>query len=229
MTKRPSLRRSLRDSFLLALPLALLGAGLLSPRSSQAHALLVSPVPRDNSDLHKDPNGPCGVAKTNSPSVLTAGSTLTVDWKETVNHQGCFLFDLSTDGDKSWQLLANVKHVSTGSTPRPYTAQVQLPAGVTCTNCTFRMRQIMYGLDTDPCPPATIPSGATYYSCADVTLQGSTPPPDMASPAPVDAATPPVGGSMASGCQISARQPATLLPLVGLLLPWVLRRRRRLA
>jgi hypothetical protein len=193
---------------------------------------LTSPKPRDNSDLYKDPNGPCGVGKTANPSVLTSGATLTVNWTETVNHPGCFLFDLSTDGDKTWQLLANVKHVATGTTPRPYTAQVQLPAGVTCTNCTFRMRQIMYGTDADPCPPATIPFGATYYSCADVTLQGSSPPPDMASPVGADAATPPQppGGAMSSGCQLSAQPPRTLLPLIGLLLPLLfVRARRRIA
>ena len=232
MSERASYFRRVRDSFWVVVPAALLGFGLLSPGIVRGHALLTSPKPRDNSDLYKDPNGPCGVGKTTNPSVLTSGSTLTVNWTETVNHPGCFLFDLSTDGDKTWQLLANVKHVATGTTPRPYTAQVQLPGGVTCSNCTFRMRQIMYGTDADPCPPATIPMGATYYSCADVTLQGSGPPPDMASPPAVDAATPPPppGGGMASGCQMSARHPTSLLPLASVLLPlFVVRSRRRRA
>ena len=223
MPLRSFLPRRLRDSFLLAV----LGTAVLVPATADAHALLVSPVPRDNSDSHKDPNGPCGIAKTGNPTVLTAGSKITVDWKETVDHQGCFLFDLSTDGDQTWQLVANVKHQTSPPTPRPYTAQVQLPAGVTCTNCTFRMRQIMYGLDTDPCPPATIPTGATYYSCADVTLQGGTPPPDMASPTAVDAASSPPSGTTPSGCQVSRHAPRTLLPLATVLLPLIFLRRRR--
>ena len=88
---------------------------------------------------------PCGVAKTNSPTMLSAGSTLNVTWTETVDHQGCFIFDLSTDNDVTWQPLAVVKHKTMPATPRPYTAQVQIPSTATCTNCTFRMRQIMYG------------------------------------------------------------------------------------
>jgi len=209
----------------LAGPLACL-ALLSASGVSYGHALLTYPQPRDNLDTHKDPYGPCGVAKTNSPTMLSAGSTLNVTWTETVDHQGCFIFDLSTDNDVTWQQIAVVKHKTMPTTPRPYSAQIQIPSTATCTNCTFRMRQIMYGLDTDPCPPASIPMGATYYSCADVTLTGSAPPPDMA----VDAASPPPPedpGAVAKGCQFS---PAPAAPPLGLAL-WAvllggLRRRR---
>lgn len=99
-----------------------------------------------------------------------------------------------------------------GAVPRPYTATVQLPAGVTCTQCTLQLRQIMLAAETDPCPPATIAAGATYYTCADVTLTASPAPPDMAM-APVDMAQTvspdfvvsvnPEPGAMSTGCQTS--------------------------
>jgi MYXO-CTERM domain-containing protein len=193
---------------------------------SHGHALLTYPQPRDKLDTHKDPNGPCGVAKTNNPTVISAGSTINVTWTETIDHQGCFVFDVSTDNDVTWQQLTVVKHQTMPATPRPYSSQIQIPSTATCTNCTFRMRQIMYGLDTDPCPPSSIPAGATYYSCADVTLTGNTSPPDMAT----DASSPPPSeptGTMSKGCQLAPGSPATSPGLAPWLLLLGLLRRRR--
>lgn len=202
-------------------PAALLFLMLGQVGDAAAHALLTYPQPRDNLDTHKDPNGPCGVAKTNNPTTISAGSTLNVTWTETINHPGCFVFDVSTDNDVTWQQLAVLAHKTSPATPRPYTGQVQIPATATCTNCTFRMRQMMLGTDTEPCPPAVIPTGATYYSCADVTITGPAAPPDMAT----DASSPPVSGggagAVSEGCAISpipstgASASLLLLGLVG--------------
>ncbi len=229
-SSRPSARKTTRLAATFALCACWLQSGI-----GHGHALLTYPQPRDNLDTHKDPNGPCGVAKTNNPTVIAAGSQLNVTFTETVDHQGCFVFDLSTDNDVTWQQLAVVKHKTMPATPRPYSAQVQIPSTATCSNCTFRMRQIMYGLDTDPCPPASIPAGATYYSCADVTLTGSSPPPDMASS--VDASPPTSGGgagAVSQGCQYMPGLPVGALPAAPLAATWLVvlglgRLRRRAA
>lgn len=194
---------------------------LLAPTASRAHARLDSPPARDagqiGSDSHKDPNGPCGkIAPTNRPAQYQAGSSIQVQWTETINHPGCFLIGLSTKMDPTAQTdftqIANIKHTTQGAVPRPYMATVQLPAGVTCTQCTLQLRQIMLAAETDPCPPATIAANTTYYTCADVTLTTSPPPPDMAM-APVDMAQTvspdlavsvnPEPGAMSTGCQTS--------------------------
>lgn len=202
---------------------------------AHAHAVLLSPAPRTASDLYKNDAFACGsnlAIKTNTPSTLTAGALINVTWKETVNHPGCFLFDLSTDGDKTFTMLKNVPHKTPFGGPSLYSADVQLPAGVTCQNCTFRMRQIMLGSDALPCPPSPIPAGASYYSCADVTLQrfeqpdaGFPPPQDMAMPPPPPPPPPP--GGMESGCSVSAAPLAASWMPIGVALLSLLRRRRR--
>ena len=152
----------------------------LWPAAATAHAVLTSPLPRDDSDEHKDPNGPCGVARAASQpttaSPLAAGSDFTLTWKETVDHPGCFVVDFAAAGDADWQTLATVAHSRTGDTPRPYSTQVKLP-NISCSDCTLRVRQIM--LNEEPatgaaCPPADILPGQTYYSCANVALAGGT-------------------------------------------------------
>jgi hypothetical protein len=155
-------------------------AGALSLWSSVAgaHALLTSPTPRDNSDLHKDPNGPCGVSRAASQPMnapLEPGSELNLTWTETVNHPGCFVIDFSMAGDTGWQTLAMVPHESDGNTPRPYATTVTLPAAA-CADCTLRLRQIMLGAEpaAGACPPANPAPGATYYSCANMVLAGDS-------------------------------------------------------
>lgn len=201
---------------------------ILTPLVSQAHARLDMPPARDagkvGSDAHKDPTGPCGnIAPTTSPVTYQSGSAIQVQWTETVNHPGCFLIGLSTKMNPTAQTdftqIANIKHSTQGAVPRPYTATVQLPAGVICSQCTLQLRQIMLAAETDPCPPATIASGATYYTCADVTLTAPAAP-DLGT-TPLDMAQPtsspdlsvtmmtPDPGAMSTGCQASG------VPLAG--------------
>jgi MYXO-CTERM domain-containing protein len=164
-----------------------LAAGLAAPRA-HAHARVDDPVSRDGKDNWKDPNAPCGLTTKNLNPAKTyqKGQQVTVKWTETINHPGCFLVDISSNNDSSFTQLANVKHTTVGATPRPYQTTVTLPANVTCTSCTIRLRQIMLLNDTDPCPPAQIQAGATYYSCADVKVLD----PDAGVPPVTDAGQP---------------------------------------
>ncbi len=156
-----------------------LGALSLWSSASGAHTLLTSPTPRDDSDLHKDPNGPCGVSRAASQPMnapLEPGSALNLTWTETINHPGCFVIDFSMAGDADWQTLTTVPHESDGNTPRPYATTVTLP-GAACSDCTLRLRQIMLGAEPTAgaaCPPADLALGSTYYSCANVVLAGDS-------------------------------------------------------
>jgi MYXO-CTERM domain-containing protein len=177
-----------------------LAAGLAA-RGAHAHARIDDPVSRDGKDNWKDPNGPCGITTKNLTPAKTylAGQQVTVKWTETINHPGCFLIDLSSNNDASFTQLANVKHSAVGNTPRPYQTNITLPTNVTCASCTVRLRQIMLANDTDPCPPAQIAAGATYYSCADVKItdpDGGVPPtPDAGTSVPdAGSSTPDSGG-----------------------------------
>jgi len=208
-----------------------LGASIVGTAgTSSAHAVLTTPLARNNRSDLKDPDGPCGkVPRTSMSTPYSSGQTLNVEWTETINHPGCFLIDLSTSGDQNWMLLKNVAHSNVGTTARNYTTQLTLPAGVSCTDCTLRLRQIMLGADTDPCPPDPIAMGATYYSCADVAI--SAPP---APPAPDMAQSPmPEGGAMETGCSLATLRSGLPSSTAGVgifvalaLLRRVLRRRR---
>ena len=166
----------------------LFGVGLVvAPALAHAHARLVTPTPRNNQDGYKEPLlvPACGVARTGTQPVtdIAAGSRYFVEFEETVNHSGCFVVDFSTDNDQTWTQLAVVQHDTSLPTPRPYDTYVDLPAGVTCAQCTMRVRQLM--VSDVGCPPASVPSGSTYYSCANIRLVG----PD-AGTQPMDAGTP---------------------------------------
>jgi hypothetical protein len=162
-----------------AIAFLVLAGAVAAPASASAHAVLTAPKPRDNRDDHKDTNGgaPCGVARAASQPMnpaMAPGSPFTVTWTETVNHPGCFVIDFSASGDTGWQMLSTVAHKTTGNTPRMYSQMVTLPSAP-CTACTLRLRQIMLGSEpaAGACPPATIPTNATYYTCANVVLGGA--------------------------------------------------------
>lgn len=187
--------------FLISLCLGV--ATLSAAATASAHAVWTAPTPRNNRSDLKDPYGPCGnVPRTTMSTTYTAGQTINVSWTETVDHPGCFLVDLSTGGDQNFMLLKNVPHTTVGAIPRTYNAQVTLPAGVSCTDCTLRLRQIMLGSDATPCPPNPIAMGATYYTCADVTIPAPQTP-DMAQPATPDLSVEPPPPTMETGCRYS--------------------------
>ena len=150
---------------------------LLVTSAAFAHARLKSPVPRNNSDLLKDPNGPCGlVPRTTLNTLYTPGQLIPVTFVETVNHGGCFTFNLSQANDTTFMQLKIVAHSNVGATPRQYATNVQLPAGVSCQNCTLQQVQYMIAnYDGGVCPPANPPAGSRYYSCADIRIAAAVP------------------------------------------------------
>lgn len=186
------------------------GLGLVVvPSLAQAHARLVTPTPRNNQDGYKEPLAvpACGVARTAAQPVtdLPSGGRYQVEFEETINHSGCFVVDLSVGGnDQNWMQLAIVQHDTSQPTPRFYDTFVDLPAGVTCNQCTLRLRQLM--VSDVGCPPASVPSGGTYYSCANIRLVG----PDAGTP-PMDAGTPPTD----AGTPDAARPDAAVPPDAG--------------
>ena len=165
----------------------------LLPSAAFAHALFVSPKPRDNVDGWKELGTrgfmhPCGaVRKAGQPvTLLKTGGTISVSWAETVNHPGCFLLDFSED-EKTFTLLANFKHRNTpaitAAAPRPYMTSITLPADIKCDSCILRLRQVMLRSEAAACPPpGVIDPNDLYYSCANVVISDSGPGDAGASP-----------------------------------------------
>ncbi len=158
--------------------------------TAYGHARLKSPQPRDNQDGYKDPprtppgtGAPCGISEAASQphNNLTPGAAITVTWEETVNHPGCFVIDFSPANDANFTVLGVKSHMNppapanpTATNARQWSVGVTLPS-TPCPKCTLRLRQLMLSADVadSACPPATIPAGSTYYSCANVIMSGS--------------------------------------------------------
>jgi hypothetical protein len=160
--------------------------------TAYGHARLKNPAPRDNQDGYKDPprappgtGAPCGISEAASQphTTLTPGAALTVTWEETVTHPGCFVIDFSPANDANFQVIGRKSHANapapnpTTQNPRQWSVGVTLPS-TPCAKCTLRLRQLMLATDvaesslSTGCPPATIPAGSTYYSCANIVLGG---------------------------------------------------------
>lgn len=114
---------------------------------------------RSNADNLKV--APCGNAvRTSGPTILRAGSTVTLNWESTIYHQGYFMVSFSPEDDESFE-----EHVLIDNIPErigsvgPYSAEVTLPS-TPCDNCTLQLIQVML----DRSPPTN------YYSCADIRL-----------------------------------------------------------
>jgi hypothetical protein len=182
--------RSVSVLFAVPVTAALVAIASLVPSTAHGHARLKNPQPRDNQDGYKDPprtppgtGAPCGIseASTQPHTPLTPGAAITVTWEETVNHPGCFVIDFSPANDANFTVLGVKSHMNapapanpTTTNPRQWSVGVTLPS-TPCPKCTLRLRQLMLASDVadSACPPATIPSGSTYYSCANVALSGS--------------------------------------------------------
>lgn len=164
---------------------------LVIPTLAWPHAqLLVAPAPDDpspgtfNSPLPREDNVrmknilPCGgfrgqppvSIKGESQRTYQRGETIRVHWKETNDHSGVWRFDISPDNENSWQNLLTIKDGTdeyvgvselSEEAPKYYWADITLPAGLICENCTFRMTQSM----------GAIEDGNDYFSCADITIE----------------------------------------------------------
>jgi hypothetical protein len=130
------------------------------------HSRLIFPLPRDNNAGIKA--GPCGgLAKSATPTVVQAGQMLTVQWEETINHPGRFIFSLSNANDLGFQqnILATIvddKNVGV-ALPHRYQAQIMMP-NIDCPSCTLQMIQSM---EENPAAPSY------YYSCSDINIKTS--------------------------------------------------------
>ncbi len=161
---------------MLFLPLLVAGHAQLlvaPPPDDPDPSAFVSPTPREDNVRMKDIL-PCGGFGGKPPASIkgvpkqtyTSGSTIRVHWKETNDHAGVWRIDLSADNEKSWKLLFNMKDGTEGDTfseeaPKYYWADIILPAGLQCENCTFRLTQSMGDID----------DGNDYFSCSDITIK----------------------------------------------------------
>jgi hypothetical protein len=163
--------------------LAALLAAVLAPGVAQAHTVLLDPPPRDPNQIKVFPCGGAGPIAAGSAqrTVFQAGSTITVQFNEFVQHPGYFRIAFSDNGLDGFDdhVLVPMIADTNGSN---YTVQVPLPS-TPCDNCSIQLIQ---------CMDATLPpvsSCSNYYSCADVILQGP------AGPGAPDAGPPPAPGT----------------------------------
>ncbi|MGK0297134.1 MAG: hypothetical protein ACI9XC_000735 [Gammaproteobacteria bacterium] len=165
---------------LLSLPTLVWGHATLlqSPATDDPNpAAFNSPLPRVENVRMKDIL-PCGGLRGEAPASVKGeptgkynkGETIRVHWKETTDHSGVWRIDISPDNEKNWHTLLLMKdgvdevegvNDLSEEEPRFSWADVTLPAGLVCENCTFRLTQSMGPIDDEN----------DYYSCADITIQ----------------------------------------------------------
>lgn len=160
-------------------------AVLLTPALASAHIQLMSPLPRTLSLK----TGPCGDATTPrsaNPTVLPPGATITVTWKETINHPGHYRVSFDNDGvdftvPLSFTDTTQTENVLVDAIPDTaiandtYNQEITLP-DIECENCTIQVIQMM----TDKPPYGD--GNDIYFQCADVALRAGTPAPPDAGP-----------------------------------------------
>ena len=127
---------------------------------------------RTDSDALK--SGPCGnVPRTNSPTVLEAGSTVTVEFESTIFHQGDFRIAFSEANDTGFDESVLVTDIPDYANQRYRSQEITLP-DIECDQCTLQLIQVM----RDRTPPTN------YYACADIQLTRNNSV-DTTPPAPV--------------------------------------------
>jgi hypothetical protein len=155
---------------------AVVTAALALPSFAEAHIALMSPAPR-YADQKVGPCGRLNGARSTNVATFRPGETITITWRETIDHPGHFRISFDADGDDDFVdpasyddrntneavLLDGIPDRSGGG---EYSVQVRLPT-VTCTNCTLQVIQVM----TDK-PPYVAGSNDIYYQCADLVLSG---------------------------------------------------------
>jgi hypothetical protein len=133
---------------------------------------MTAPPPRDTGDAHK--TAPCGdSARTTTATPFDQGATITVEWEETISHQGCFQIALSTADDKNFTVLKQIDDPA-GGAGTVYSEKITLPQNVTCPACTLVVRQLMLGAPCTQSPQNDL-DASTYYSCADIRIGAGAP------------------------------------------------------
>lgn len=109
---------------------------------------------------------PCGSEaqwnpqRTSRKGIFVQGETVTVEWVETVNHGGSFVFDFAPANDQGFEsnTISRVTDTQNDSaTPHYYSQSIQLNYAP-CDACTLRMRQDMEDAQN------------YYLSCADIVI-----------------------------------------------------------
>ncbi len=158
---------------------------VMASQLAWGHAHLISPAPRN-----PDPGikvGPCGpFAKVANPITLTGGTTLTVQWQETINHPGKYIFTWLQQNDTPMPGVPVVmipdNANGNGDLPHNYTTTLVVP-NTACANCGLQMVQSM---EENPAAPTY------YYSCVDIRIAvaGSATPTPTATPGATPTPTP---------------------------------------
>ncbi len=212
---------------------------LLEPASQSVEdPMFGSPQKSAPCGITDDPNVADQSMPTNMITTVKTGSMLSISIVETIAHPGHYRVALAKDpsglpadppvtpGTKACgtttidaspalPLLADglLVHTSSfGSATK--TMQVQLPPGMTCTNCVLQVVEFMSA------HPLNNPGGCFYHHCARLTISDTAPPPVDAGVGG-DAST--TGGG-AGGCGVAPGASGLGVLLVGLL---AARRRRR--
>jgi hypothetical protein len=153
-------------------------AALAEPASG--HILMLDPKPRTTALKV----GPCGSLNSpKGPVVATyePGETITVVWKETINHPGHYRISFDPDGHDDFVDPASFVEIYSNDAvlqddiPDKTTSQAIYEASVTlpdveCDTCTLQLIQVM----TDKPPYGD--GNDLYYQCADIALVAPVPP-----------------------------------------------------
>lgn len=159
------------------------------PVPALAHVDLDDPPMRSGGDQKQNPCANASPSATRTEYV--GGSTITVSWRETINHPGYFLISLDPDGsdfdgdgdgvgdhpespnvagfssgDGSLVLLrVEDTNTTSGAT---ISAEVTLP-DIDCDQCTLQLIQMM----SDKTPTNARPTDHIYFRCADIKIVGT--------------------------------------------------------
>jgi MYXO-CTERM domain-containing protein len=145
--------------------------------AAHAHVRMLEPAPRSAADGLT--TGPCGnVAKNGEYTKLAPGSDLVVRFEESVAHQGCFQIAYSKDGTNNFQVLG--QYDDPAGSQGTLSRTVKLP-NESCRDCVVQVRQLVLN---GPCLndggiQVPDPGGQTYYSCADICMGNTCPPPPV--------------------------------------------------
>ena len=146
--------------------------------------------------------------------IVAPGSTLNVQWLETVDHPGYYRLALSMADDEGFDdniLQDDITDTVCSATPCNYSADITLP-DVECLDCTLQLVQFM----------GTQAPYSPYFSCADLMI---TDDPDGGGGGDGDGDG---DGSVSGGCQVTSatgRGAASTVLLLCLVLGITSRRR----
>jgi len=209
----------------------------LAPSIALAHITLVSPPPRTSSQK-ASVCGTTGSVRGANVTTFAPGATITVTWKETIDHPGHFRISFDDDGqdfitpptavgttEGMPNVMVDLIDDVQGNNPaggRTYTQDITLP-NMECENCTLQVIQLM--TDKPPYDANSNPSSNDiYYQCSDIRLSNGAPPPPMpdAGVPGSDAGDPPGNDDTSGGCSTGSGA-----GLLGMLALFGLRRRRQ--